>query len=657
MLTISGLTLPNTSEYAAALSLREKILREYPKIENSLTDNITIIVGAKCHGQSVRDIDIVVFGKFDSQVTFRPFLPFTTHSGSIERPDSIILDSFCLAIEVKAHSAERVRFVGSRVEVFYPDRQEWHDASHQNEMQKQSLLNYLRLLGIDPIPWITPLLWMINVPGSDLPARPHNILGSDARWSLFLNVIAQMSPPRSVERRWRLSANYGNETNINKAVQILTKTIRPTAIDRRRMEQINQRVAEELHLHTLVGQKLLILRGRGGSGKTMRLLQLAKHLYDDTARRVLILTYNRALVADLRRLLTIMGISDGIADRSIQIQTVQSFFYTILQGLGILSGTEENFLDNYVDFKNEALLMLTAGAVQEDDVKNLMRSHRLKFSWDYIFIDEAQDFPDDERDILFRLYSYRIFAVADGIDQLIRSQIPADWRGNLSVSDIHTATLKTCLRMKAGLTQFIGALAGELGLQESEWVANENVPGGRIIIIEGINALYDRTQFESWIDQTRQAGNEPVDMLFCVPPTMVRQSLGNDEAAYSEIAKQFRDWGWKVWDGASFAIRGTYPTDNDELRIVQYDSCRGLEGWTVVLLGLDEFYTYKLKQLAVSAGIGNPSKVQAARWLLIPLTRAMDTLIIHITEQASPVRDALRAVANQFSDIVEWRTI
>ncbi len=654
MLTISGLAQPNTSEYTAALSLKDKILQEYPQIENSASESISIIVGAKCHGQMVRDIDIIVIGNFASPVTFRPFLPFTTRAGDVERPDSIVVDSFCLVIEVKSHSAERVRFTGSQVGVFYANRHEWHDASHQNEMQKQSLINYLRLLGISPVPWITPLIWLINVPGSDLPPRPHNILGSDARWSLFLNVITQVSPPRSMERQWRLSANYDNAASINKVIQALTKVITPTAIDRRRMEQINQRVADELHLQNLVGQKLLILRGRGGSGKTVRLLQLAKHLYDDSAQRILILTYNRALVADLRRLLTIMGISDGVANRSIQIQTVQSFFYSVLHGLGILSDTEDNFLEKYSAFKSEALLMLSAGAVQEDDIKGLMLSHRLKFSWDFIFIDEAQDFPDDERDILFHLYSHRIFAVADGIDQLIRSQSPADWRGNLQARDLHTVSLKTCLRMKAGLTRFIGALAGEFGLQESEWIANEFVPGGRIIIVEGSKSLADKQQFESWINQTKQAGNEPVDMLFCVPPNMVKPNPSQDDAAYSEVAKQFRDWGWKAWDGASFAIRGTYPTENDELRIVQYDSCRGLEGWTVVLLELDEFYDYKLKQLTTSATAGDQPKIQAARWLLIPLTRAMDTLVIHITEQGSPVRDALKTVASQFSDIVEW---
>lgn len=188
----------------------------------------------------------------------------------------------------------------------------------------------------------------------------------------------------------------------------------------------------------------------------------------------------------------------------------------------------------------------------------------------------------------------------------------------------------------------------------SEWSANEHVPGGRVVIVEGAKTLPNKRQFETWINETRQAGNEPVDMLLCVPPNMAKQIKEDTGGASSIIAHQFHDWGWKVWDGTSFAVRSTYPTDNNALRIVQYDSCRGLEGWTVVLLALDEFYNYKLKQLTASAGVGDNPKIQAARWLMIPLTRAMDTLVIHITDHESPVRDALKAVAAQFGEIVEW---
>ena len=123
-----------------------------------------------------------------------------------------------------------------------------------------------------------------------------------------------------------------------------------------------------------------------------------------------------------------------------------------------------------------------------------------------------------------------------------------------------------------------------------------------------------------------------------------------------------RDWGWLVWDGALPITRDTYPTKLEQLRIVQYDSCRGLEGWTVVNFELDSFYDYKLRQ---SESVVDRQAVQvifteeearlrAARWLMIPLTRAMDTLVIHIKQSHSAVKDALEVAAQKHADFIEW---
>ena len=433
---------------------------------------------------------------------------------------------------------------------------------------------------------------------------------------------------------------------------ILTKTIKPTTIDRRRMEQINYRVADELNLQEQVGNLMLILRGRGGTGKTIRLLQLAKRLYDDHAARILILTYNRALVADLRRLLTILGINDGTADRSIQIQTIHSFFYAALKALGVISTQETEFFNKYIDYKHEALDLLNQGAIEPSDIQIIKQKFANIFAWDYLFIDEGQDWPEDERDLLLYFYPYHTFAIADGIDQLIRGQVPANWRGNLTNLQVKIIPLRQCLRMKAGLTRFISALAGELGLQQSEWTANEQVPGGRVIIVVGEQIEQARDMLSNWIEQTRQAGNEPVDMLFCVPPSMVIQNQNGQNE--SLIGHYFRKWGWKLWDGVSPTERESYPTEIDQLRIVQYDSCRGLEGWTTILFGLDDFHLYKLNQLSQNEPDSAQIRLQAARWLLIPLTRAMDTLIIHTRDENSHLAKILQSTASKFPDLVEW---
>ncbi|WP_436642658.1 hypothetical protein [Microbaculum sp. FT89] len=44
----------------------------------------------------------------------------------------------------------------------------------------------------------------------------------------------------------------------------------------------------------------------------------------------------------------------------------------------------------------------------------------------------------------------------------------------------------------------------------------------------------------------------------------------------------------------------------------------------------------------------------ASRWAMIPLTRAMDTLVINISKQPGTVRDALEKVCGKREDFVEW---
>ena len=53
---------------------------------------------------------------------------------------------------------------------------------------------------------------------------------------------------------------------------------------------------------------------------------------------------------------------------------------------------------------------------------------------------------------------------------------------------------------------------------------------------------------------------------------------------------------FEVWDATNKHTRGSIPNSTDSMRIVQYDSCRGLEGWTVFHYGFDEFWENKIKE-------------------------------------------------------------
>jgi hypothetical protein len=183
-----------------------------------------------------------------------------------------------------------------------------------------------------------------------------------------------------------------------------------------------------------------------------------------------------------------------------------------------------------------------------------------------------------------------------------------------------------------------------------------------VIVVDG-PYLRDRALHDALVRRNAEDGNEAVGMLFCVPPAIVEPEVAG-HGPRSVPAVVFAGWGFRTWDGAVPSVRESYPTAIDQLRIVQYESCRGLEGWTVVNLAFDRFYDHKLKEgetlLRGRSAEGMASSALlaqrfAARWLTIPLTRAMDTLVIQLDLGASPVRDAVERASVECGEVVEWK--
>jgi hypothetical protein len=95
---------------------------------------------------------------------------------------------------------------------------------------------------------------------------------------------------------------------------------------------------------------------------------------------------------------------------------------------------------------------------------------------------------------------------------------------------------------------------------------------------------------------------------------------------------------------------------------VQYDSCRGLEGWAVVCFALDNFFDHKKDKAEISNDARESlfydqdlaSMEFAKKWLMIPLTRAIDALIIHIEDPHSYVGQVLKVVHEKYPDVVKW---
>jgi hypothetical protein len=110
--------------------------------------------------------------------------------------------------------------------------------------------------------------------------------------------------------------------------------------------------------------------------------------------------------------------------------------------------------------------------------------------------------------------------------------------------------------------------------------------------------------------------------------------------------------------GTDAAMRVAAMADPTAVRLMRYESCRGLEGRITLALDVDDFLKDKLRYPNQSAS--DPQidpEIVANRWLLIPLTRAVQTLVLAVRYPQAPVIARLRATLEDCdlpAKVVEW---
>lgn len=478
------------------------------------SNQLLIVVGAQCLGEEVQDIDLLLLGSFGRG------LPFEGKHGE-SRNQEIRLVNLCLIIEMKDHAASQVRFDSQRVMVYYGKDNYWSDATKQVIRQRVSLKNFLKRHD-QPQLWIEGAIWLRNYDGN-IPSAAANVLGANPSTLDFLRLVERIKTPQRGDAGFYISFSKNESVKaIQRASAFFRPVIASTRLDRRRIEHICKKLIADQKYIDRLGQQLLVFRGRGGSGKTIHLLRLAKDLYDN-GRRVLLLTFNKALVADIRRLLVQLEINNQGFDRGIHISTAHKYFIQMFSAWDMWQapGEGEGFPEEQYKRRKLELLQLLANETPETLSKeSVVQNSPEIFAWDYVLVDEGQDWPEDERDILYRCFGPHRCIVADGVDQLVRGASPCDWTAPALARNRQTVPLRRAMRMKSNLCRFIRSFAEEAG---GEWdqEVNDEIAGGAITIVHG---PYTRTLHDHIFQMHREQGNEPIDALFCVPPDSMAES-------------------------------------------------------------------------------------------------------------------------------------
>lgn len=676
-----------TNEYKDALALKQIIEHHFNSLD--INGEMLIISNATLFGQSVKDVDLILLVAFEKYSCRVKSTAVNDKKESLELKDrTIFVNNLCFVIETKGHIAEDLELNGVHLLAKYKGKLK--DITTQSENQKYSLGGFLKDR-LNFSPYICNFIWFRNVSqnslnglvgGNENVRLRNNYLPSTFNFPLLIEkACVQNSPYNPTDKVSGTPKGYsslnalkkGNEFDFErmKSVFDVFQNVKQGAGDltRQKIEKITSKLLDQQLYAQAIGQKFVVISGRAGTGKTIKLLRIACDLAINKGARSLILTFNHALVSDIKRTLALAEIPDGVDSYSVGISTLHKFFYELLIGFGIAKNPDNpeaevkyisDYFTKYNTYLKELYEYIDQGIIQEKEIQDLMKSRHDKVSWDYILIDESQDWSEIEKSIIFRIFGKEHTIIADGIDQLIRSQDKCNWTRGLKIDKDFIKTFeKKGLRQKVNLISFVNEVAKELGIVW-ELEPKQELVGGKIIVS---TKPYSKEIHDNELARCKKYGNTEYEMMFLVPPNMVVSNTDEKKKGTRQFkyVNEFENMGIKIWDGTSTELRSEYVVELNQHRLLQYESCRGLEGWTVVCLNFDDFIKWKIEsfkdekndELALESFDEKRDKF-VYLWSLIPLTRAIDTIVITINDKNSKFCKALRKVYERKPDFIQW---
>jgi len=620
-----------SNEYKAAVTLGEQFNELWPGIVDSPKEkeHIKIYASAKLCGYKVSDIDLIVVAKFARDKPFIPRFDTRDDKGNLVKNKRVYINNFVAVVEVKDHSAEYVNLEAGNIIVTYKGAKiTKKSASDENTKQSHGLKDYFRDR-IDEDIFIHKLVYLRNIPQNS----NYFYLGMGCDAVDFFSVIASATALRFYNSDYHLKSTSADlkSTSAEKIKRVINapifREVLPTTLNRVNMDKILSENKITKEISSIMGEKFISLRGHGGSGKTIMYMQAIRQAYQYHNKRVLVLTYNTALAGDIKRLLCLLNIDSDDASRCVNVKTIHSHLYKIFYKFKINNSEDyDDDIENYNKMCEDFREKINIDIIKEIENDN-------DYNYDSIVIDEAQDFKNSEVDILKKIYGVGKICIADGIDQLMRGS-RATWLTLEEKKAAHPINLTESLRMKRNLGLFVKEYAEKNNLP-IDINQNQTAGGGNVIFLKN-SYVENLSIHESLMANLKKNKNEKIDALFC----------SHNEYGFINFFDSL-DQGY--WNGFNKSIRKDFSRDNDNIRMLHYESIRGLEGWIVVLDEIDQYYEYLITNKNTKL-----SENEAKQRMLIALTRPIDTLVISVKDRNSKFSKMLEEICEKNKDFVEF---
>ena len=613
-------------------SEEDKVAKLFCRVANKYFENVEGKIYAIPSLKIERELDLVIWMEFPK---YKPSIK-TAHkiidseTGDIEHkefktPKDVWFNSAFLILELKKHNTTDVISIKNN-EIFVKQKDGMHNASNQSFNQKHPLINFIKdKLNINEydVPRITNLIWLYRW-GNDKPEGykvVKNLILGEINFDSLIEQLCELNQPVEYSNNPK-NYQYGfvkkeilEKMNAFFEDRLKEKAIGIGKISRAKLNNIIRKDIDVEHSSYFknLGEQLIILKGNPGTGKTIHLINLAYHSKEIEFTPI-VLTFNRALSQDIDRLMEYSGFG-GL----IQINTLHQFFIKILNSNEFLNEDELNIFEKsvYTNLLND-LFDLIKEIPTNVDVRN-----QLGVKFDLVFVDEAQDCDEIERDLLYKIFGVKNCIISLGTRQIVRKKKEEiNWSLGTVKDERQVVNLKISHRNKKDLTDWFNAFSNShYGLKPWELKENKNLHGGKLIILKTSN--YNKA-FHLQLDKNLiDNENSKYDLMFLTP---------NKESKINynlEISNKLESWGCKYFDNNIEENKNKkFPID--AYRILNFQSCRGLEAWTLVLWNLDVI----IQNIILNFNRDFPETSQSEilehvnNWLLMIFTRSIDTLVI-----------------------------
>ena len=613
-----------TSESDAAIKLKQNLENSIPK---DVEGEILIFTNLTLHGQSTRDVDILVAGALKN-------CKFPISNNADHKV--YYVNDFCSVIELKEHESKYIVPKGTDIYVTYNNGHK-KNATNQNENQKYSFIKYFeRRYGYQPR--TSNFLWLKSLNKSQLASikNGQNDVGALSNEFTFSEMMQIFVSQQDTSMYYYSPENKRFLVDISQLLAEARPV--PQGLTAKTFNKlIQQRVQRSLETLS-IGKDLTVFSGKAGTGKTFFLLQTALKLSTaDEPHYCLLLSYNHALVSDIRRLLNFIIDKENYDPETIGISTMYRYFNNLIRTVDPDNIITYDDSEDTVNKKLNDLLGLISTCEEEDLAC-------LRQEWEYILIDEAQDWTDTELEIIIKLYGKEHVIAADGINQFIKCGKKQHFgKKNNRIK------LGTSLRQETNLVKFVNAYIDAVKLQNTG-LKDNNMNGGEVII----TGKYSDTLHADLLNECiNDLGGCCYDMLFLVPSSMVVNKAFKHKQSFEKA-------NIHIFDGTNPVLREQYTTNLDECRLYHYESCRGLESLITVCLNFDELIQEKMKHYVDNPDPNILNTYEQRRhdfvytWSLMPITRPVAKLVIVLKDKNSEVGQILFDIHTRYSDIVKW---